>query len=83
MTSWESYKRVFKSPKASGALMAPKYDFSEENLRNGYFCLILDVFALPKLSKCLREGYVSTITQKQDIMSLDTFRCVRGVDASS
>ena len=43
-----SSKRVFKSPRASGALMAPKYDFLGEKLRSSYFCLILAVFALPE-----------------------------------
>ena len=58
-----SFKRVFKSPKPSGASKAPRYDFLEKTCEMAYFCLILAVFALPEPPQCLREGYISTHAQ--------------------
>ena len=55
-----SFKCVFKSPRPSGALKAPKYDFLEKTCEMAHFCLILAVFALPEPPQCLREGYIST-----------------------
>ena len=74
-----SSERVLKSPRASGALMAPKHDFLGENLRNSHFCLILAVFTLPEPSQCPREGYLSTHVLSHG--SKKCFRCFSNTSA--